>query len=108
VWNGTGKEKNMTMSDKEIKLREELEAQTKIWVKEEFTRQYAVARETLERQGRESEEYVIQAGITEPSHFASETQMSISYAKSELYKGVQFEADKWIEEEVKKRLKQGE
>jgi len=94
----------MGMSEKEIKLREQLEEEAKVWVKEEFTRRYAVARETLEKQGRESEEYIRKAGITEPSTIASETQLSLSYAKSELFMDVQFEAENWIEEEVKKRL----
>jgi predicted flap endonuclease-1-like 5' DNA nuclease len=93
------------MSDKEAKLREQLEAEAKIWVKEEFARRFQIARETMERQGRESEEHLRKTGVTEPNRIASETQLSISYAKSELYKDVQFEADNWVEEELKKRLK---
>jgi len=96
------------MSDKEAKLREQLEAEAKVWVKEEFARRYQIARETMERQGRESEEHLLKMGVTEPSRIASETQLSISYAKSELYKEVQFEADNWVEEELKNRLKKGE
>ncbi len=95
------------MSDKEAKLREQLEEEAKVRVKEEFARRFTVARETMERQGRESEEYIRKTGIKETGQIASETQLSISYAKTELYKDVQFEADNWIEEEVKKRLKEG-
>ena len=96
------------MSDKEIKLREQLEEEVKVWVKEESMRRYKVARETLEKQGRESEEHMRNTGVKETGTLASETQLSISYAKSELYKEVRFEADRWIEEEVKKRMEGGE
>jgi hypothetical protein len=34
--------------------------------------------------------------------------LSISYAKSELFKDVQFEADNWVEEELKRRMKEGQ
>jgi predicted flap endonuclease-1-like 5' DNA nuclease len=95
------------MSDKEAKLREQLEEEAKVWVKEEFARRFTVARETMEKQGRETEEHLRNTGIKEKGQIASETQLSISYAKTELYKDVQFEADNWIEEEVRKRLKEG-
>ena len=93
------------MPDKETKLREQLEDEAKIWVKEEFARRLQIARETMEKQGRESEEYLKATGVNDTSRIASETQMSISYAKSELIKDVQFEADNWVEEELKERLK---
>jgi len=96
------------MSDKEVKLREQLEEEALVWVKEESLRRYQVARETLERQGRESEEHMRNMGVKETGTIASETQLSISYAKSELYKEVRFEADRWIEDEVMKRMKGGD
>ena len=96
------------MSDKEVKLREQLEEEVKVWVKEESVRRFQIARETMEKHGRETEEHLRQKGIKETGQIASETQLGISYAKSELYKEVKFEADRWIEEEVKKRLKGGE
>ena len=96
------------MSDKEIEIREQLEEEVKIWVKEESMRRYQVARETLEKQGRESEEHMRNIGVKETGTIGSETQLSISYAKSELYKEVRFEADGWIEEEVMKRMKGGD
>ena len=94
------------MSDKEVKLREQLEDEVKDWVKEESLRRYRIARETLERQARESEEHMRNTGVKEKGTIASETQLSISYAKSELSKEVRFEADGWIEEEVVKRMKE--
>lgn len=93
------------MSEKEAKLREQLEEEAKVWVKEEFARRYQLARETMEKQGRETEEHLHKMGISDTSRIASETQMSISYAKSELMKDIQFEAENWVEEELKKRLK---
>ncbi|MDF1525161.1 MAG: hypothetical protein RRA15_08460 [bacterium] len=96
------------MSDKEKKLREQLEEEALVWVKEESARRYQTARETLERQGRESEEHMRHLGVKETGTIASETQLSISYAKSELYKEVRFEADQWIEDEVIKRMKGGD
>jgi len=93
------------MPDKETKLREQLEEEAKVWVKEEFARRLQIARETMEKQGRESEEYLKATGVNDTSRIASETQMSISYAKSELIKDVQFEADNWVEEELEERLK---
>ncbi len=97
-----------SMSDKEIEIREQLEEEVKAWVKEESMRRYQIARETLEKQGRESEEHMRNTGVKETGTIASETQLSISYAKSELYKEVRFEADNWIEEEVKTRLEGGD
>ena len=96
------------MSDKEVEIREQLEEEVKSWVKEESMRRYQIARETLDKQGRESEEHMRNIGVKETGTIASETQLSISYAKSELYKEVQFEADRWIEEEVTKRMKGGD
>ena len=96
--------KGVDMTEKEAELRKQLEEEAKVWVKEEFTRRFAIAKETMEKQGRETEEHLRQKGIKETGRIASETQMSISYAKSELYKDVQFEADNWVEEELKKRL----
>ena len=96
------------MSDERAKILEELEEEAKGWVKEEFTRRYAIAKDTLAKMGQETQEHVKALGITDPGKIASETQMSISYAKSELYKEVQFEADKWIIEELEKRLKEGQ
>ena len=96
------------MSDKEIEIREQLEEEVKAWVKEESMRRYQVARETLEKQGRESEEHMRITGVKEKGTIASETQLSISYAKSALYQEVRFEADNWIEEEVKTRLEGGD
>ncbi len=92
------------MSDKEAKLREQLEEEAKAWVKEEFARRFQVARETMEKQGRETVEHMRKTGLKDTGRIASETQLSISYAKSELFKDVQFEADNWVEEELKKRL----
>jgi len=92
------------MTDKETKLREQLEEEAKVWVKKEFERRMAIARETMEKSGRETEEHLRQKGIKETGQIASQTQMSISYAKSELIMDVQFEADNWVEEELKKRL----
>lgn len=93
------------MSDKEAKLREQLEEEAKAWVKEEFARRFQIARETMEKQGRETEEYLRRTGVSDTSNIASETQMSIAGAKSELVLDVRFEADNWVEEELKKRLK---
>ena len=93
------------MSDDREKILEQLEEEVKAWVKEEFARRYQIARETLEKQGKESQEHLKALGITDPGKIASETQMSISYSKSELYKEVQFEADMWIVNELEKRLK---
>jgi len=95
------------MSDREAKIREQLEEEAKVWVDEEFARRFTIARETMEKQGRENEEHLRSTGISDTSRIASETQMSISFAKSELYKDVQFEAENWVEEELKKRLKDG-
>jgi predicted flap endonuclease-1-like 5' DNA nuclease len=61
----------------------------------------------MEKQGRETEHHLKMKGIEDTSRIASETQMSISYAKSELYKDVKFEAENWVEEELAKRLKKG-
>jgi hypothetical protein len=96
------------MSAKETKLREQLEEEAKKWVKEEFARRFQIARETMEKQGRETEEHLHKTGISDTSRIASETQLSISYAKSELFKDVQFEADNWVEEELKRRMKEGQ
>ena len=92
------------MSDEEKKLREQLEEEAKEWVQKEFARRYQAARETLEKQGKESEHHLHMMGINDTSRIASETQMSISYAKSEMMMEVKFEADQWVEEELKKRL----
>ena len=94
------------MSDKEAKLREQLEEEAKVWVKKEFARRFTIARETMEKQGRETEEHLRKTGINDTGQIAMETQMSISNAKSELLKDVQFEADNWVEEELKNRLKE--
>lgn len=94
------------MTDREAKIREELEEEAKAWVQKEFARRFEIARETMEKQGRESEEHLRSLGHENTSRIASETQMSISYARSELMKDVQFEADNWVEEELKKRLKE--
>ena len=96
--------KGVDMTEKETELRKQLEEEARVWVKEEFARRYAIAKETMEKQGRETEEHLLQKGIKDIGRISSETQMSISYAKSELYKDVQFEADNWVEEELKKRL----
>jgi F0F1-type ATP synthase membrane subunit b/b' len=95
------------MSDKEAKLRKQLDEEAKAWVKEEFSRRFQIARETMEKQGRETEEHLRKTGINDAGRIASETQLSISYAKSELFKDVQFEADSWVDEELKKRLNEG-
>jgi hypothetical protein len=95
------------MSDKESKLRKQLEEEAKAWVKEEFERRFKIARETMEKQGKETEHHLKMRGIEDTSRIASETQMSISYAKSELYKDVVFEAENWVEEELTRRLKKG-
>ena len=92
------------MPDDREKILEQLEEEVKAWVKEEFARRYQIARETLEKQGKESQEHLNALGIKDPGKIASQTQMSISYAKSELYKEVQFEADMWIVNELEKRL----
>jgi len=94
------------MNEKEARLREQLEEEADAWVKKEFERRFKLARETMEKQGRETEHFLKTTGIDNTSRIASETQMSISYAKSELYKDVRFEADNWIEEEVAKRLQE--
>ena len=94
------------MSDREAKLRAQLEEEAKAWVKEEFARRYQLARETMEKQGRETEEHLRMMGIGDTSRIARETQMSLTYAKSEMLRDVQFEADQWVEEELKKRLKE--
>jgi len=94
------------MSEKEAELREQLDAEASAWAKEEFARRYQIARETMEKHGRETEEHLRQKGIKETGQIASETQLSISYAKSELYKDVQFEAENWVEQELQKRLKE--
>ena len=96
------------MSGKETKLREQVEEEAKAWVKEEFARRFQIARETMEKQGRETEEHLRKTGIDDRGRIASETQLSISYAKSELFKDVQFEADNWVEEELKRRMKEGQ
>lgn len=92
------------MTEEEAKLREQLEEEAKVWVKEEFARRFELARETMEKQGRETQEHLQNMGIRDTGRIAAETQRSISLAKSELLKDVQFEADQWIEDEVKKRL----
>lgn len=92
------------MSDEEKKLREQLEEEAKEWVQREFARRYKAARETLEKQAKESEHHLHMMGINDTSRIASETQLSISMAKSELMSDVKFEADQWVEEELKKRL----
>ncbi len=92
------------MSDEENKLRAQLEEEAEVWVKEEYARRFKIARETMEKQGQETEIYLKMTGIDNTSRIASETQMSISYAKSELLKDVKFEAENWVEEELKKRL----
>jgi DNA-binding helix-hairpin-helix protein with protein kinase domain len=99
---GPGKEQGM--SEKEKRLREQLEEEARAWVKKEFERRFQIAKETMEKQGRESEAHLNMMGISDTSRIASETQMSISYAKSELMKDLQFEAENWVEEELKKRL----
>ena len=72
------------MSKKEAELREQLEEEAKAWVKEEFARRFEIARETMLKQGQETEHFLKVTGINDTSRIASETQMSISYAKSEL------------------------
>lgn len=101
---GFGKESKM--SDKRAEILKELEEEAKAWVKEEFARRYSIARETLEKQGKETEEHLKSIGVHDSGKIASQTQMSISYAKSEMYKDVQFEADNWIISELEKRLKE--
>ena len=96
------------MSDDRAKILEQLEEEVKPWVKEEFARRYAIAKETMEKQGKETQDHLKAKGISDPGKIASQTQMSISYAKSELYKEVQFEADTWIVNELEKRLKEGQ
>ena len=93
------------MSDRESKLREELEEEARKWIKQEFERRFRIARETMEKQGRETEEYLRKTGVDDMGRIASETQLSISYAKSELLKDVRFEAENWVEKELKERLK---
>lgn len=95
------------MSDERAKILEELEEEAKDWVKEEYARRYAIAKETVEKKGMETQQHLKVLGISDPGKIASETQLSISYARSEIYKEVQFEADKWIVEELEKRLKEG-
>lgn len=92
------------MPDEEDKLRAQLEEEAEVWVKEEFTRRFKIAKETMEKQGQETERYLKITGINDTSRIASETQMSISYARSELLRDVKFEAENWVEEELKKRL----
>ena len=92
------------MPVEEDKLRAQLEEEAAVWVKEEFARRFEIARETMEKQGQETERHLKITGINDTSRIASETQMSISYAKSELLKDVRFEAENWVEEELKKRL----
>ena len=94
------------MSDKRAKILEELEEEAKAWVKEEFERRYRLAKETMEKQGKETEEHLKAMGVYDSGKIASQTQMSISYAKSEIYKDVQFEADNWVISELEKRLKE--
>jgi hypothetical protein len=92
------------MSDREAEHRKQLEEEAGAWVKKEYERRFACARETLEQQGRESEHHLKMMGINDTSRIASETQMSISHARTEILKDVQFEADNWVEAELKKRL----
>lgn len=94
------------MSDKREKILKQLEEEAKVWVNEEFARRFQIARETMEKQGKETEEHLKARGISDPGMIARQTQMSISGAKSELYKDVQFEADNWIISELEKRLKE--
>lgn len=95
------------MSDDRAVILEQLEEEVKTWIKEEFARRYAIATKTMEQQGKETQDHLKTLGITDPGKIASETQMSISYAKSEIYKEVQFEADRWVVTELEKRLKEG-
>ena len=93
------------MSDNREKILEQLEEEAKAWVKEEFARRFTIAKETMEKQGKETEEHLRAKGINDGGKIASQTQMSIAGAKSELYKDVQFEADNWVIQELEKRLK---
>lgn len=98
--------KEISMSDREAELRKQLEEEAQEWVKREHDRQYRIARETLEQQGRESEHHLKLSGINDTSRIASETQMSISHARAEILKDLQFEAENWVEVELKKRLEE--
>ena len=96
------------MSDRREKILEQLEEEAKVWVKEEYARRFAAARETMEKQQKETEEHLRTLGISDVGRIASETQMSISVARSEMYKDIQFEADNWVINELEKRLKEEE
>jgi F0F1-type ATP synthase membrane subunit b/b' len=96
------------MSDKREKILKQLEEEAKVWINEEYARRYKIAKETMEKQGKETEEHLKARGVSDPGMIARQTQMSISGARSELYKDVQFEADQWIIKELEKRLKEEE
>jgi hypothetical protein len=92
------------MSDREAELRKQLEEEASEWVKKEHERQFRLAKETLEQQSRESEHHLKMTGINDTSRIVAETQMSISHARTEILSDLKFEADNWVETELKKRL----
>ncbi|UCG39472.1 MAG: hypothetical protein JSV00_04415 [bacterium] len=96
------------MSEQEKRLRSQLEEEARAWVKEEYNRRFNLARESLEKQGRETIEHLKAMGNVTPgelSAHAAHTQMCITVARSELLKEVEFEAENRVEEELKKRMK---
>ena len=92
------------MTDEEELLRKQLKEEAKTWMKEEYAKRFQRIREALEKQARETTEFLESQGIAGTAEIASQTQMSIAFARSELWKEVEFESFTWIEKEVKNRL----
>ena len=94
------------MSDREAKIRQELEEEAQTWIKEEFARRYQTVRDSIEKQGMETVEHLksLEASQMEISQHMAHMQTSMAYAKGEIMNDIKFEAENWVEEELKKRL----
>lgn len=97
--------KECRMSKKEELLRKQLKEEAEIWIKEEYPRRFQSVREALEKQGRETVEFLARRGDSSTADIASQVQIGITYARSELWRELEREAADWVEKEVKKRLK---
>ena len=93
------------MTDEEKQLREQIKEEMKPWMKEEYEKRLQKTKETIEQQGKETIEFLQKSGQGGEGEIATETQRSIGYARSELWKEVEFDAFHRVEEELKKRLK---
>ena len=94
------------MTEEELKLRQQIKEEMKPWMKEEYAKRLQMAKETLEQQEKETIEFLQKSGQGGEGEIATETQRSLGYARTELWREIEFEAFHRVEEEFKKRLKE--